>query len=41
MYTMYIIFTIIIALSFTTGSIVYFVEHKQKNNRIIVDKEII
>ncbi len=39
MYTMYIIFTIIIFLSFVTGILIYFVEHKQKN--IIVDKEII
>ena len=41
MYTMYIIFAIIISLAFVTGSIILFVEHKQKNKRIIFDEEII
>ncbi len=45
MYTVYIIFAIILALSFVTGNIVLIVEHKRnvKKSResIIFDEEII
>lgn len=39
MYTMYIILAIIISLSFITGNIILFVEHKQKKKDIVLDKE--
>ena len=45
MYTMYIVFAIILALSFITGNLVLFVEHKRNVKRskesIIFDEEII
>ena len=45
MYTVYIIFAIILALSFITGNIVLVVEHKRDVKKskanIIYDKEII
>ncbi len=45
MYTVYIIFAIILALSFITGNIVLVVEHKRdvkkSKTNIIYDKEII
>ena len=45
MYTVYIIFAIILALSFVTGNIVLVVEHKRdvqkRKNSIIYDEEIL
>lgn len=45
MYTVYIVFAIILALSFVTGNIVLIVEHKRDVKRqkakIIYDEEII
>jgi len=45
MYTVYIVFAIILALSFVTGNIVLVVEHKRgvqkKKNSIIYDKEVL
>lgn len=45
MYTVYIIFAIILAMSFITGNIVLLVEHKRNIRRhkesIIFDEEII
>lgn len=45
MYTVYIVFAVILAISFVTGNIVILVEHKRNIKRskqtIIFDKEII
>lgn len=45
MYTMYIVFAIILAISFVTGNVVLLVEHKRNvkkdRERIIFDEEII
>lgn len=45
MYTVYIVFAIILALSFVTGNIVLIVEHKRnedkRKNSIRFDEEII
>lgn len=36
MYTVYMIFLIVLAVSFITGNIVMFVEHKFKGKKLIV-----
>lgn len=45
MYTVYIVFAIILALSFVTGNIVLVVEHKRDSKKrkssIIYDEEIL
>ena len=44
MYTVYVVFGSIMFLSFITGSIILFVEHKPNleiKNRILFDEEII
>jgi len=45
MYTVYIVFAIILALSFVTGNVVLLVEHKRNikksKERIIFDEEIL
>ena len=45
MYTAYIIFAVILALSFVTGNIVLLVEHRRNVKRskesVIFDKEVI
>ncbi len=47
MYTVYMIFGIILVLSFITGNIVLFVEHKLKANKLVfkqgtlVDEELL
>ena len=45
MYTVYIVFAIILAISFITGNIVLFVDHKRNikksKKNIIFDEEII
>ncbi len=47
MYTVYLIFAIVLILSFITGNIVMIVEHKQKNKKLVftsgslVDEELL
>jgi hypothetical protein len=45
MYTVYIVFAVILALSFVTGNFVLLVEHKRNvkksKERIVFDEEII
>lgn len=38
MYTVYFVFTFIIFISFITGNILSITEHKQKNNRLILEE---
>ena len=47
MYTVYLIFAVVLVLSFVTGNIVMLVEHKQKNKKLVlvrgsfVDEEVL
>ena len=47
MYTVYLIFAIVLVVSFITGNIVMLVEHKQKNKKLVltsgsfVDEEVL
>ena len=47
MYTVYLIFAVVLILSFITGNIVLLVEHKRKNKKLIftsgslVDEELL
>jgi hypothetical protein len=47
MYTVYLIFAVVLTLSFITGNIVLLVEHKRKNKKLIftsgslVDEELL
>lgn len=41
MYTVYMIFAFIIVLSFITGNIVLYTEHKFKSERLVLQKDIL
>ncbi len=41
MYTVYMIFAIVIALSFVTGNIVLYTEHKFKKETLVLKKDIL
>ena len=47
MYTVYLIFAVVLTLSFITGNIVMLVEHKHKNKKLVfnsgslVDEEVL
>ena len=47
MYTVFLIFAIVLVVSFITGNIVMLVEHKQKNKKLVltrgsfVDEEVL
>ena len=41
MYTVYIIFTFVIVLSFITGNIVLYKEHKFSERKLVLQKDIL